>query len=196
MVAEHAVVVTGTRRFIPQSVYRPYSDDHWLRYVREVQLKEPIFFYSSQPVEWGVSLEDALKARPEYLKDKDERMFIGCGPSVSIRLQWPGYHPWAKQISTMEFKTPKQPITKAKLAKNIANCVRHFIEIEKQAMDADVNRRWRVGKRNIKVEDLMLVSLHHVSKGSWQPQLRLRRPLLELALPHHQDSTFASSSAS
>ncbi|KIJ60484.1 hypothetical protein HYDPIDRAFT_98644 [Hydnomerulius pinastri MD-312] len=197
MVAEQAVILTGTRTFVPQRVYQPYTKADRLRYVRDAQLKEPIFFYSSQPSEWGISLGDALKARLKQLKDKDEAVFIGCGPSVSIRLQWPGYRPWTKQIPTMDFKTPKRPITKAKLAKNIANCVRRFIEMTgKQAIDADVDRRWRVGKQNIEVEDLMLVSLHHVTAGSWQPQLRLRRPLPELALPYHQDSTFASSSAS
>jgi hypothetical protein len=95
----------------------------------------------------------------------------------------------------MDFKNPKGPITKLKLAKNIANCVRRFIEVgslesshlcplidvyskavDSKAMEPDSDRRWKVGKRNIKVEDLVLVSLHHVSKGSWQPQLRLRRP--------------------
>lgn len=36
---------------------------------------------------------------------------------------------------------------------------------------------WRVGVQHIKVEDLILVSLHHVSKGSWQPHFRLRRDI-------------------
>jgi len=44
-------------------------------------------------------------------------------------------------------------------------------------MEIEADRRWRVGTRCIRMEDLMLVSLHHISKGSWQPQLRLRTPL-------------------
>ena len=40
-------------------------------------------------------------------------------------------------------------------------------------MESD--RRWRVGPRDITVEDVILVSLHHVTQGNWQPQLRLRR---------------------
>lgn len=45
-------------------------------------------------------------------------------------------------------------------------------------MEDGSDERWRIGDRpgDIKVEDLMLVSIHHVSLGSWQPQLRLRRP--------------------
>jgi hypothetical protein len=47
-------------------------------------------------------------------------------------------------------------------------------------MEMEGDRRWRVGARYIRVDDLMLVSLHHISKGSWQPQLRLRTPLSEI----------------
>jgi len=45
-------------------------------------------------------------------------------------------------------------------------------------MDLGVgNPRWKVGEGQdrIQLQDLVLVSIHHVSTGSWQPQLRLRR---------------------
>ena len=42
-------------------------------------------------------------------------------------------------------------------------------------LEAGAERGWKVGRQHIEVEDLILVSLHHVSKGSWQPQFRLRR---------------------
>ncbi|KIJ20813.1 hypothetical protein PAXINDRAFT_165652 [Paxillus involutus ATCC 200175] len=175
LVIELGKNVIGMSYFIPQKVYQPYTEADRLRYIQEITLKKTIFFYSQS--ELGILLDDALKQRLKHLDDKDEPMFVGCGPSVSIRLQWPGYRPWTKQIPTMDFKNPKGPITKLKLAKNIANCVRRFIEaVDSKAMEPDSDRRWKVGKRNIKVEDLVLVSLHHVSKGSWQPQLRLRRP--------------------
>lgn len=49
-------------------------------------------------------------------------------------------------------------------------------------MENGADRRWRVGllPDRIRVEDLVLVSLHHVTKGGWQPHLRLsrRRPLV------------------
>jgi ABC-type cobalamin transport system ATPase subunit len=47
-------------------------------------------------------------------------------------------------------------------------------------MELESDRKWRVGTRYIRMEDLMLVSLHHISKGSWQPQLRLRTSMLEI----------------
>lgn len=51
-------------------------------------------------------------------------------------------------------------------------------------MEEGSDVRWRIGDRpdDIKLEDLMLVSIHHVSLGSWQPHLRLRRPLSNIPI--------------
>lgn len=135
----------GTNDFVPQTVYQPYTEADRKRYIRDVELQETIFFQTEDSSELGVSLDDALRQKLRHLKGKDDRMFINCGPSVSIRiqacfehfpsslinvfLQWPGYPQWSKQIPTMDFKTPKGPITRAKLAKNIATCVRRFAAV-------------------------------------------------------------------
>lgn len=50
--------------------------------------------------------------------------------------------------------------------------------MSKKLLEVDAERSWEVGIQHIKVEDLILVSLHHVSKGSWQPQFRLRRDVV------------------
>ncbi|KAG2113169.1 uncharacterized protein F5147DRAFT_64536 [Suillus discolor] len=182
-IRDQAIIATGTTIYIPQSIYQPYTEADRVRYIEKADLKEPIIFKTAHPDQWGIALDDALKAKMKDLLDKDDNMFENCGPSVSIRLQWPGYRAWTKQIPTMDFKSPKGPITRAKLAKNIANCVKRFIEEkEKERMEMEADRRWRVGTRYIRMEDLILVSLHHISKGSWQPQLRLRTPLGDIQL--------------
>ena len=58
-------------------------------------------------------------------------------------------------------------------------------------MEDGSEEKWRIGDRpgDIKVEDLMLVSIHHVSLGSWQPQLRLRRPY---SIPHTRPQSISS----
>ncbi|KAF8431484.1 hypothetical protein L210DRAFT_3416254, partial [Boletus edulis BED1] len=170
--------------FIPQTIYTQYTGADWQQYVRDVEFHETIFFYSNS---LGISLDETLNHRVWRLKNKDDRMLVGCGPSVSIRIQaciralpWSASYPsWSKHIPTMDFKTPKGQITRAKLAKSIATCVRHFIEsMQDNPMEAGSDRRWKVGERHIKAEDLILVSLHQVTKRSWQPQLRLRRSIL------------------
>ncbi|KAI5989335.1 hypothetical protein EDD15DRAFT_1318471 [Pisolithus albus] len=210
-VQRFATIATGTRIFVPQRIYRPYTEADQKRYITDCELKQTIYFLSSNPSEFGLTLDNAIKSKHKDLQDKDDPMFAGCGPSVSIRVevrpfirsrtrfihsahQWPGYRSWTKQIPTNDFKTPKGPITRAKLAKNLANCVKRFIEwAAKQPMETNADRRWKVGPKHIKLEDLMLVSLHHVSKGSWQPQLRLRRPLPELTA-HRPKSIAATTS--
>ena len=94
-------------------------------------------------------------------------------------MKWPGYRQWSRQIPTKDFRSPPQPITLAKLAENVAKCVRRFMTDRKGApQEEDADPRWHIGDgpNDVKLDDLVLVSIHHVSLGSWQPQLRLIRP--------------------
>ncbi|KAK0238872.1 hypothetical protein EDD85DRAFT_1022330 [Armillaria nabsnona] len=170
--------------FVPQIMYKPHTSSDRRRYVEEVNLDPPIYFWVQDPSECGLALSDALHSRVRRLIDRDEPMFKDRGPSVSVRIEWPGYRPWSRQIPARDFRTPPCPITRSKLAKNVAKCVQRFIQ-ERQGvpMEDDSSPDWRVGtqQNTIRVEDLVLVSLHHVSMGSWQPHLRLRR-----SLPHPQ----------
>ncbi|KAJ7050516.1 hypothetical protein C8F01DRAFT_684005 [Mycena amicta] len=166
--------------FVPQLMYKPHTNSDRRRYVEEVDLEAPIHFWVETPSECGIPLLDALHSRVRRLLKRDETVFEGRGPSVSIRLEWPGYRQWSRQIPTKDFRSPPGPITRAKLAKNVAKCVQRFIqERQGQPMEDDADPRWRVGPgpNHIKLDDLVLVSIHHVSMGSWQPHLRLRRPL-------------------
>ncbi|KAJ7880329.1 hypothetical protein B0H14DRAFT_2566369 [Mycena olivaceomarginata] len=165
--------------FVPQLMYKPHTNSDRRRYVEEVDMEAPIHFWVENPSECGIPLSDALHSRVRRLLKRDETVFEGRGPSVSIRLEWPGYRQWSRQIPTKDFRSPPGPITRAKLAKNVAKCVQRFIqERHGQPMEDDADARWRVGPgpNQIKLEDLILVSIHHVSMGSWQPHLRLRRP--------------------
>lgn len=163
--------------FVPQIMYKPHTNSDRRRYVEEVDLEAPIHFWVDSPHECGISLSDALHSRVRRLLNRDETVFEGRGPSVSIRLEWPGYRQWSRQIPTKDFRSPPGPITRAKLAKNVAKCVQRFItERQGHTLEEDTDSRWRVGPNHIQLEDLILVSIHHVSMGSWQPQLRLRRP--------------------
>ncbi|PFH51922.1 hypothetical protein AMATHDRAFT_58142 [Amanita thiersii Skay4041] len=169
--------VTANPVFVPQKMYRPHTTSDIRRYVEEVGLDPPIYFRASSPEECGISLLDALHSRTRRLKEHDEKMFEGRGPSVSIRLEWPGYRQWSRQIPTRDFRNPPRPITRMKLCKSIAKCVQRFIHDHRNsAMEEGADPRWRVGEgaNRITLDDLILVSLHHVSMGSWQPQLRLR----------------------
>lgn len=163
---------------VPQKMYKPHTQSDRRRYVEEVELEPPIMFYLQGPGECGIPLRDALTGKYIRLLGRDDPMFRERGPSVSIRLRWPGYGNWSRQIPTKDFRSPPCPITRSKLAKNIARTVERFIkEKSRTAMDPDEDPRWKVGPGCITIDDLVLVGLQHVSKGSWQCHLRLNRPL-------------------
>ncbi|KAG9312928.1 hypothetical protein JVU11DRAFT_6362 [Chiua virens] len=183
-----AVVVTGTDEFVPQTLYKPFTEADKERYLERVLLFPPIIFMTREPSEWGISLEDALNGRNSYLVGKDDAVLQDCGPSVSIRINWPGYPSFKRQIPSRNWSKTKDPITKGKLAQNLAKTTARFIEkMSNKPMEVGADRCWKVGSQHIKLQDLVLVSLHHVSKGSWQPQFRLKRNVH--AVPLQQSET-------
>ncbi|KAI0705175.1 hypothetical protein BC835DRAFT_1261400 [Cytidiella melzeri] len=163
-------------RIIPQRLYRPNTQSDRRRYVEDVILERPIMFYSLGGETCGIRCTDALNSRFSGLHGRDDPMFEHRGPSVSIRLMWPGYAPWSRQIPTRDFRSPPQPITRSKLAKNVAKTIQRFVdEMKDKPMEEDADARFKVGPRHIRIEDLELVGLQHVSMGSWQAYVRLRR---------------------
>ncbi|KAH9967288.1 hypothetical protein BC827DRAFT_580770 [Russula dissimulans] len=162
---------------VPQKRYKPHTSSDRRRYVDEVNLESSIHFYMQKPDEEGIPLKDAMHGRFARLAIRDEPMFQERGPSISVRINWPGYQPWSRQIPTRDFRNPPGPITRAKLAKNVAKSVSRFIAEHKgRPMEEDGDPAWAVGPGAIDVFDLVLVRLDHVSKGSWQAQLQLLRP--------------------
>ncbi|CAL1715834.1 unnamed protein product [Somion occarium] len=160
---------------IPQAVYRPNTQSDRRRYVEEVQLEDAIMFYVSDPDQCGISCRDALDSKFIRLQNRDDQMFTNRGPSVAIRLMWPGYAPWSRQIPTRDFRNPPGPITRAKLAKNVAKTIQRFIDdMADRPMEDEADVRWRVGPGHITIDRLDLVGLQHVSAGSWQAHVRLR----------------------
>jgi hypothetical protein len=54
-----------------------------------------------------------------------------------------------------------------------------FQERQHSRLEDDADPLWQVGmsgKGVITLDDIVLVSLYHVSLGSWQPQLKLKHP--------------------
>jgi len=178
---ERPLAFSGHRRgpMVPQKRYKPHTSSDRRRYVDEVNLEPSIFFYMQKPDEAGIPLRDAMHGRFAHLVARDEPMFQERGPSISVRINWPGYQPWSRQIPTRDFRNPPGPITRAKLAKNVAKSVGRFIAEHKgRPMEEDGDAAWIVGGGHIDVFDLVLVRLDHVSKGSWQAQLQLLHPRL------------------
>ncbi|KIJ16155.1 hypothetical protein PAXINDRAFT_113918 [Paxillus involutus ATCC 200175] len=173
---ENSVILNGPRRFVPQTVYQPHSQGDKERYVALATLNPPIIFRAHDSPEWGIPLGALLSKQPIRLLGGNEPAFTSVGPSVSIRVQWPGYQPCNKSISTKDYGATRRPINISKLSKLVAKRIELFMQtMSQRPMEIGSDPQWRVGPNHITLDDLILVSLHHVSQGSWQPQLRLRR---------------------
>lgn len=81
-----AIVVTGSNKFVPQKLYRPFTEADKERYLERVSLSPPIIFETKEPLEWGISLEDVRSGKTQRLVDKNVPVLQDCGPSVSIRI--------------------------------------------------------------------------------------------------------------
>ncbi|KAF8555033.1 hypothetical protein OG21DRAFT_1411501 [Imleria badia] len=174
----NAVIVNGPRTFVPQTIYQPHSQGDKERYVSLAKLHPPIIFFAQGSPEWGIPIQHLLCKQSVGLVDGSEPAFGSCGPSIGIRLQWPGYQPCHKQVPTRDYTHERRMISKAKLAQVVARSVKQFMDaMTGKVMEVGSDTQWRVGPLGIRADDIILVSLHHVSQGSWQPQLRLRRPI-------------------
>ncbi|KAJ3502135.1 hypothetical protein NLJ89_g9023 [Agrocybe chaxingu] len=82
----------GAGPFIPQMMYKPHTTSDRKRYVEDITLEAPLYFYSEHSTQCGILLKDALQSRTKKLRDRDMVVFEGRGPSVSIRLEVSPHH--------------------------------------------------------------------------------------------------------
>jgi len=119
----------------------------------------------------GMPLKSALDCMYGGLIGRDDPMFLGSKSSISIRLEWLNCPSWTQQMRTKDWKRKPSPISKAKLATEVAKKVKRFLE------DMRPNHRGSQGDplspSRLDFDRLTLVALEHVSMGSWQPHLRL-----------------------
>ncbi|KAF7794581.1 hypothetical protein EIP86_005716 [Pleurotus ostreatoroseus] len=86
---------------------------------------------------------------------------------VATRIEWPGYLPWSQNMNVVDRSRAANPITKGKLANNIARALYAFFQEHRTVEPDGTARGWEVV--NIPFDRLFLLELQHVSVGSWQP---------------------------
>lgn len=152
--------------------HRPYPPPHSKtkgQYVDDATLQPPILFDLIGGSQRGVAVKDAMNKRYHNLVGRDDPMFEESGSSVALRFEWPGYKSWSRQIKTNDWRKTRRPITRAKLATDISKSLALFIqEMETEPVDSQ-DEKWRFGPGLITIDQIYLVALEHVSKGSWQP---------------------------
>ncbi|PCH42577.1 hypothetical protein WOLCODRAFT_163896 [Wolfiporia cocos MD-104 SS10] len=132
----------------------------------------------------GIRLSDALACNTRGIERGNERLLLntlGDYPEkVSLRVGWPGYPAWGRQIRARDSAQNPQPYTFAKLAEEIAKAIKQMIDENANRQCAERSQGWAVGPGRIQLEHLYLAEIHHVARGSIEPVL-LRSPQSEYA---------------
>ncbi|KAL6309044.1 hypothetical protein BKA93DRAFT_415834 [Sparassis latifolia] len=170
---------TQARRPIHTQVQVVSADNTGKACVPQAEYASPRYFICQPAVSFSldngdcISLETILKnPRREYWNkpafDLMDRR------KISLRILWPGYHPYARQIRVRDESKTNNIIPRWKLASLIAKETEKFIEgATNQAIHDEV---WRVGPDHINTSCIFLIGLQHVSEGSWQPIFSVNMP--------------------
>ncbi|KAH9976824.1 hypothetical protein BGW80DRAFT_1202963 [Lactifluus volemus] len=134
----------------------------------------PIFFVHSNRVGLGLSLIHAAAGDCRMLLGGLIEAPVGSCSTTYIRIKWPGYDDWYRQIMTRDQTPAHTTISLEKLARRVANAVCLFLDEAAQMNGRDPE--WRIGGyTGIKKDEVILIGLVQVSQGSWQPILQLNR---------------------
>lgn len=158
---------------IPQQMWSPHSSPDRRQHVEKAQLQMPVFF-EGEDRRVGISLVACTNSRFHNLRDANNPAPLGHKSSTYIRIAWPGYKEFKRQVSTRE---ANNPINMAKFARQIGRTVDAFLqgcELDPGCVE-DRRGRWRIGPGGIQSRDIIIIGTVHVSAGSWMPIMQLNR---------------------
>lgn len=170
---DHGIVDRGT--VVPQRMWAPQSALDRARHVVWAQLQMPIFFEGEGRL--GISLVEATNGRCHGLRDANNFAPLGPKSSTYIRIIWPGYKEFKRQVPTREPSSTHNPINIASFARRIGRTVDAFLqvcELDPGCVD-DRLELWRIGPGGIQGGDIVIIGAVHVSAGSWMPIIQLNR---------------------
>ncbi|KAF9789778.1 hypothetical protein BJ322DRAFT_1105640 [Thelephora terrestris] len=156
---------------IPQRIYH-HGSKQW-----SYRRSEPIRFSTEDHP--GINLGDALRKDLTRLTGSEDPMLQGLSGAISCRLLFPGYpeNNGSRQIPTQDWTKARQPIRRSKLAYEVARKLdRYLTQLARINPDGTVEDCWRVGHGFMHIDNMFLVSLESVSKGSFQPEIWVAAP--------------------
>ncbi|KAI0285858.1 hypothetical protein BGY98DRAFT_1092690 [Russula aff. rugulosa BPL654] len=168
---DYSVVRTGT--VIPQARWSPENVNDYRQHVAEALLQMPIYFVQQNGV-IGLSLDDAINGRCQTLRNPRAQAQLGGKTTTHIRIAWPGYNEFKRQIQIRDETPSRNPITVAKFAHHVGRSVEAFLRNPKpsQTQTAEFDR-WAIGQGGINLFNIRIIGAIHVSAGSWMPILQL-----------------------
>ncbi|KAF8495891.1 hypothetical protein F5888DRAFT_1804443 [Russula emetica] len=156
---------------IPQRRWTPADEVDVHRHVECSALQPPIFFINHNGGT-GFWLPDILQGRHHDLYDGDREAQLGGKTTTHIRINWPGYRDWKRQIPIRDETRARKPITFARFMKHIGTSVNKFLN-QSMASDHMANPGWVIGTNGIIQSHVKIIGAVHVSAGSWMPIMQL-----------------------
>ncbi|KAF8269724.1 hypothetical protein EI94DRAFT_1724552 [Lactarius quietus] len=169
---DRGIVDRGT--VVPQRIWSPQSASDRRQHVEKAQLQMPVFF-EGEDRRVGVSLLSSIDSRCYSLRDANIPAPLGHKSSTYIRIAWPGYKEFKRQVSTRELAGMHNPISMARFARHIGRTVDAFFqyrEIDPECLD-ERRELWRIGSGGIQRSDMVIIGAVQVSAGSWMSILQL-----------------------
>ncbi|KAH9988570.1 hypothetical protein BJV77DRAFT_1186368 [Russula vinacea] len=145
---------------VPQTLWSPQSQGAMNKYVLDATLQLPIFFVR-QDRTVGLPLHEAVEGPHGTLLGAQTYALLGGQSTHHVRIQWPGYRTWKRQVQARDDSRWRNPITLAKFAQHVGRCVSKFLQAN-----------------GILPGEVLLLGAVHVSSGTWQPILALTRVIL------------------
>jgi len=158
---------------VPQKIWTPPNQSDWRRYVEQAHLRMPVFFVQGNGA-IGLPLPRAVVGDTASLRGADNPAPLGGGHSTQIRIAWPGYETWERQIQIRDQTRHRNEITLERFAKLVAGVVDRFLTHALTTGSREPN--WRIGQVGITRHHVIIVGTVQVSAGGWMPILQISNP--------------------
>ncbi|KAH9006409.1 hypothetical protein EDB86DRAFT_2873861 [Lactarius hatsudake] len=109
-------------------MWSPHSVPDRIRHVVAAQLQMPVFF-ECEGGDLGIPLAASTNGRYHKLRDASYPAPLGQKSSTYIRIVWPGYKEFKRQVLTREHTSTRNPISIAEFARQIGRTVDTFLQV-------------------------------------------------------------------
>lgn len=170
-------VIKDIGTVVPQTLYIPHNRSDYGRYVEEAELQMPIFFVHENG-DLGLPLEDAISGQCHTLRHADTQAQLGGRSTTHIRILWPGYQDFKRQVQIRDETPAHNQITLKTFVRHVGRSVEAFLRnpVPKENPDPS-NKQWRIGHGGVNQEinrtRIIIIGAVHVSAGTWMPILQL-----------------------
>ncbi|KAH9051297.1 hypothetical protein EDB83DRAFT_1301143 [Lactarius deliciosus] len=167
---------SGTQgTILPQRRWSPADEVDVRRHVEGANLQLPIYFVNTNG-SIGFPLPDILRGCDRDLHNANSFATLGGRSTTHIRINWPGYMYWKRQVATRDETRERNPITLARFMRHVGTSVNNFLRECTAHGHVATDPRWQIGEHGgITQAEVKVIGAIHVSAGSWMPIIQLTR---------------------